>query len=407
MPLFSQTEAAIFGDVLYDIVNSTNLTRVSPGSKTRAIAQALSRKLNKMWRQFDLNVVQSFLTGAEGRYLDLVGILLATPRLGEVTASVTSNQRLVRCYVDVGTFGDINSSQSIHLPKNTVISTQPYGEGVRYRLPYAVILSSGQNNTYIPVEAMVSGSGANIGIGQLRYIDFSDYTDVLNNSLKVTNDAEVVVGQEVEGDVNYRYRLANKVISAETGNETSIRLAALMVPGVADVITLKYFRGIGTYDLLIKATVPVPSAGLIAAVQEVVERVTAQGIVPRVRAPVDIGMSLIASVTFRKVITPTEQSNILNTCMRNVTDYINNLDIAEDFIVNEVVERVMATSDLIKNIGSASKPIDSLWIHTPSQLEDNKVRTTLIGDYTPESDAKLSVETLYGGATPILVKVAS
>jgi len=48
---------------------------------------------------------------------------------------------------------------------------------------------------------------------------------------------------------------------------------------------LPYFRGIGTYDLLIKATTATISDGLIAAVQELIEKTTAEGIVATARGP--------------------------------------------------------------------------------------------------------------------------
>jgi uncharacterized phage protein gp47/JayE len=406
MPLFAETESKIFGDIIFDIVNETNITRASPGSKARTIASSLSRKLDRMWRQFDLNIVQSYVTGAEGRYLDLIGVLMGCPRLGETPATATASQKIVRFYVDVGTFGGINGGDSIYLPKGTVISTQAYGEGTRYRLPYAVILASDQVEMYVPAEAMATGTASNVGAKQLIYHDFTDYTESVQGALKVTNESEILVGNDIESDTNYRFRLANRILSAEAANETAIRLAALVVPGVADTVMLPYYRGIGSYDMLIKATTPRPPAGLITAVQEAITRVTAYGCVPSVRAPVDLGLSLVASVVFRKRLSPTEASNVLGTVTRNVTDYINNLDIAEDFIVNEVVERVMGTSDLIKNIGSAGQPLDSLWLHVPSKLEDSKVRSTLLGDYTPASDSKLSVEDRYAGGTPILIKAA-
>lgn len=406
MPLFAETEAKIFGDVVYDLVNETNITRMSPGSKARTIASSLSRKLNRMWRQFDLNIVQSYINGADGRYLDLVGALLGLPRLGEAVANTTAGQKVVKFYVDSGTFGDINNNASMYLPKGTIISTQQYAEGIKYRLPYAVILASNQDIMYVPAEATTSGSSANVGAKQLIYHDFTDYAEVINNSLKVTNEAEIIVGADAEKDTNYRFRLANQVVSAEAANETAIRLAALIVPGVADVTILPFFKGVGSYDMLIKSTTPRPPDGLLLTVQDAIRRVTAQGIISSVRAPVDVGMSLVATLTFRKAISQTEAGNISGTVTSNITDYINNLDIAEDFVVNEVVERIMATSDQIKDVGVPNKPLDSVYIHVPSKLQDAKVRSTLTGNYTPASDAKLSVENIYAGGTPILIKVA-
>lgn len=406
MPIFAETEGKIFGDILYDVVNNTNITRTSPGSKTRALAQATSKKLGRMWKQFDINMVQAFLDGASGRYLDFIGAMMGLPRLGEVQATATSSQRVVRFYVNIGTFGDINSGSSIYLPSGTIISTGQYGTGIRYRLTTAVYLPLDVGEQYVSVEAVVTGTGANIGAKQLIYHTFTNYTDTFNGSLKVENVSEITTGQQVETDTNYRFRIANQTLVSEAANITAIRLTALSVPGVADIALIPFWRGIGTYDLLLKAVTPSVPDSLIAAVEEAVYKTTAQGIVASVRGPVEVGMSMIGTLTLKSALSVTEQNNITQAVTTNVSDYINNLDIAEDFIVNEVVERVMATSEVIKNVGEANKPLDYVYIHRPSRLEDNKLRSTLVSDYDPDDDEKLLVENVYAGDTPILFRIA-
>jgi uncharacterized phage protein gp47/JayE len=404
MPLFAETEEKIFGDVLFDIVNDTNITRASPGSKTRAIAGAMSRKMGRMWSQFDLNMVQAYLTGAEGRYLDLIGGMMGVNRLGEESAGVTSTERVLRFYVDVGTFGGVNSGNSIYIPAGAIISTEPNNNGIRYRTPFAVILPSDQEELFVAADALRPGTGSNIGSNQLVYHNFTDYAGALTNSLKVTNEAEIVTGNDIESDTNFRFRISNQILVGEAGNQTAVRLAALIVPGVADVIGIPYNRGVGSFDLLIKSTTPSVPVSLLNTVQEAVFKTTSWGMVATVRAPIEIGVSLSAVLTLRRKLSVTEEEEILSATGQNVTDYINNLDIAEDLIVNEIVERVLSTSDLIKNIGTAGKPLETLYIHRPSRLEDNKVRSTLLGDYTAEAEEKLLVEDRFAGATPIQIR---
>ena len=406
MPLFSESEEKIYGDILLDILDGTNITRTSPGSKVRAISEALSRKLGKMWRTFDLNVGQAFIDGANGQYLDYIGDMMGIARLGEEPAAISALDRNVKFYVDAGTFGTINGGSSVLIPSGTIISTGSDGEGIRYRTIINTILDATTSEGYISVESVASGSGVNVGRGQLIYHDFNDYSDSANNTLKVTNVAEVIQGQDLELDANYRFRITNQIVNLERANATAIRLAALTVPGVADVTVIPYHRGIGTYDILIEAVTPTVSETLIAAVQLAVDQVTAMGIVGTVRGPIELGLSVVGTLTLRRTIAAQEQTNLIESVTNNVTDYINELDIAEDFIVNEMVERVMATSDLIKNIGTATKPFDQVFLYTPSKLEDNKIRSTLLGDYSPEVDEKILVENVYAGTTPILFRVA-
>ncbi len=406
MALFAETEEKIFGDVMLDIVNNTVLRRASPGSKTRAVAQGLSRKMGQMYRKFDLNIALPFLDGAEGKYLDFLGDMMGVARLGEQAAKVSLAERNIKFYVETGTFGTINGGEPILITAGTTVSTNPSGSGIAYTVPYNVILSPGDSSGYVAGQSIRAGSTQNVGAKQLVYHTFSNYSDAINNTLKVTNDAEILTGQSIESDTNYKFRISNKVVTAEQANLTAIRIAALEIPGVADIVLLPFHRGIGTLDMLIKATTPTASDGLIAAVQENIDRVTAQGIVLNVRKPRETGMSLTATLTFRRVLPGSEQQTIFTSVTNNLTDYINNLDIGEEFIVNEALERAMATSTEIKNVGSAGKPFDSIYIYKQTKLEDNKIRSTVLGDVTPKTDERLIVEDQFAGTTPILVRAA-
>ncbi len=405
MPLFSETKSKIFGDLLVDIVDNTNITKTSIGSKTRAIAEALSGKLGQMYRKFDLNIAQAFVVGAEGIYLDFLGDMVGLGRLGQETATVTSSERNQKFYVESGTFGDINNNSSILLTAGSVVSTGEAGTGILYTIPYNVIIAADLSEIYVAVQAVRAGTESNIGAKQLIYHNFTGYTDSSNDTLKTINEAEVIRGQDGEIDTNYRFRISRQVTAAEKANLTSVRLAVLTVPGVADLVMVPFFRGVGTYDILIKAVTSIVPVGLLAAVDESVSNVSALGIVQNIRAPIEIGVSLVGVLTLRKRLSVTEESNIISAVTGNVTDYINSLDIGEDFIINEVIERVMATSSEIKNLGSAIEPFVSKYIYRPTKLEDNKIRNILVGDYSAEEDERVIVETQYGGQTPILITI--
>lgn len=407
MPLFSESQDKIYADIVTSILEDTNITRSSPGSKTRALAEAVSKKMGKMWRVYDLNVGQAFVDGAKGQYLDFIGDMMGVPRLGEVPATLSSLDRIQKFYVNTGTFGDINGGQSIIIPTGTVLSTGPASTGIRYRVVVNTLLSSTSSVAYVGTQSVNTGLSANVGSRQLIYHNFTDYTDSTNESLKTINEGDITTAQDVESDTNYRFRITNQLLSLEKANSTAIRLAALAVPGVADVLVARFHRGIGTYDIMIKSITPTVSQSLIDAVQLAIDLVTSEGIVGTARAPVEIGLSMVGTLTLRQKISAQQETELIASVTTNVTDYVNSLDIGEDFIVNEVVERVMATSDLIKNVGEANKPLDQVFSYTPSKLEDNKIRATLVGDLSPETDQRIIVENQYAGTTPILFRTTS
>lgn len=406
MPLFAESEEKIYGDILVDVVNSTNISRTSPGSKMRALIEAVSQKLGRMYSTFDLNIGQAFLDGAEGQFLNYIGDMMNLPRQGETGASVGVQDRIVRMFVDIGNFGDINSGNPITIPTGTLISTAPGGAGIAYRTVISTVLAADVDEAYLAVESVRTGTANNVGANQLVHHTFTGYDDSVNNSLQVTNDSDVSQASDVESDSNYRFRIANQLLNLETSNPTSIRLTALAVPGVADVEIVPFHRGIGTYDLLIKSTAPNISQSLIDAVSEALIDVTAQGIVPEARGPKEIGISVVASLTYRRVLSESEQSSIIQAATDNVTAYINNLDIGEDFIAQEVLERILDASDLIQKVGTLTQPFDNLYIYKPSRLEDGKTRSTLVEDYEADVDERVIVENRLAGSTPILIRSA-
>jgi len=390
--LLGQNEQKVLGDLLYDITSNTGLTRASPGSKTRAFAEAFSKKIGRMYTYFDTHLVQAFLSGATDRYLDFFGEMLGVPRLGQERADIASTHKNLRFYVEAGTFGDINGSSSILLPSGTVISTQAAGSGIRYTLTYDALLRATDSSTYVSAEAVQKGSRGNVGANRLIYHDFTSYDDSANNSLKVINEAEIASGQEAESNENYRYRLSNALTSGEKANQIAIRLAVLSVPGVADLVMEQYSRGLGSFDITVKSVNPRISAGLVAAVQEIVDKTKAYGTRATVKAPKEIGTSMSFTLTLNKAVTASDKEDIITDVQVAVSDYIDNLDIGEDLILNEVVQRVMETDNRIKDMGTVGAPFDTFYIYTPSRVEDSRIRTRLTQNYQAAADERVIIE---------------
>jgi uncharacterized phage protein gp47/JayE len=406
MPIFSETQDKIFGDIIQEILNNTGVSRSSPGSKTRALVQAVSRKMGRMWNQFDLNMAQAYLDGAEGQFLDFMGSMMGLTRLGEETASVGTTDKNIKFFTTIGTFGDINGASSILIPAGTLISTGPDGTGIQYRVVAATILLASQSEAYIAVQSVRTGSNVNVGANQLVYHNFSNYLDSVNNTLGVTNEASIVNGQDIETDTNFRFRIANQVTSSERANLTSMRLNALSVPGVADVVVVPYHRGIGTVDMLIKSTVPRIPDSLVSVVQTAIDAVVSQGIVATARGPSEVGISMVGTLSLRNQVSAEEETQIIQAATDNVTEYINSLDIGEEFVLQEIVERVLSSSDQVRQVGTPTNPLDNLYVYKPTKLEDNRIRSTLLGNLTPEVDERIIVEDISAGTTPILFRIA-
>jgi len=403
--LLSKNANTVAGELLSDVVENTGLTRVSAGSKCRTLLEAVSKQMGRLYTKMDVDLVQSFLSGATGKYLDFFGELLNKSRFGRSNASITSTQKNIKFYVATGNFGTINGGNSILLPSGTVISSISGSSGVTYKLTYSTILSATDDIQYVAAEAAQGGDKGNIGKGKLVYHNFNGYTDHLSNTLLVTNEAEIQTGQELETDDNYRYRLANSVVASEQANETSIRLAALSTPGVADVIIQPYYRGIGTYDLVVQSISLVCPDGLVSAIQESVNIVSALGVCPVVKKPLETGCSVQVKVYLNKIITETEATTIISDIQRILSNYINNLNIGQSLIINDMVKSVMQVSSNIKDIGTSSKPFEKIYIYKQSELSDGKTRLELTQNYVPLENERVIIETDEVTGDPITVTI--
>lgn len=374
------------------LATNTKLTKLSPGGKARAILDACNQNIAEAYNTFDLNLARAFLSSAPGQYLDLIGIVLGEPRTKPRAASISASFQNVKFYVDSGIFGDINGGNPITIPRGTLISDSVNMSGVLYRLTSSLTCSAASSSVWAAVEATSVGTDYNVGSDSLLYHDFVNYTDFANSSLKVTNVYPVVSGKDFETDENYRYRLSQKVVAAESANEIAIRLAALAVAGVSDVLVKKHYRGIGTFGVIVKSIQPVASDMLIESVKSAISSVQGFGSIASIRAQKELGFTLKTRVWYRKKLTDDEISDIEDTLIDGVEATINGLDLGETLYLDRLMADLFSASEEIIGFGVSGTPIDEAYIYKLSLLEDNRIPEKLLGDYAPKEDERIIVE---------------
>lgn len=390
--LFEKSYNDLIGESMTNLVANTRLTRVSPGSKTRALLETTNRNINQVYQIFDLNFARAFISGATGKYLDFIGEILGISRLGIETAKVNASSQVIKFFVESGTFGDINNNNPIVLPAGTLISTEDGIKGIVYRVTIGTILSVSTDKQFISAEAVSTGEASNIGSETLKFHNFTNYTDTDNNTLKVLNISGIFNGANIESDINYKFRLSKSTLSSEAANQTACLLAALSVPGVANVVMQNRAFGIGTYKVLIKSVTPTVSNSLIESTEAALAAVSAQGILARADRPAETGMAFVITLTYTSGTSNDEKDLIDNQVRLAITNYVDNLDIGEEFILNELIERILSVSGNIKDLGKPNQPIDESHIYIQTKLQDNKVRQLLLSNYAPAETERLIIE---------------
>ena len=396
MPIFADSKQDIFSDILNDIYNNSNIRERSPGSNTRALAEAVANKIEDVWDKFDANMAHAFLDGAQGRYLDYFGEMFGLSRIGEKAAIVGPNDDIIK-------FSRASGGSTVVIPQGTIVSTLANEQGVSYITTAEVSLTGAALSVYAPARSRLSGVRGNIGKGALTHHN-------ADASLSVTNETSILTGNGLESDENFRFRISKQVFSAETGNFTAIRIACLSVPGVADVVIIPFFRGVGTFEVLVKSISPSVSETLLENVRRNLYFTVAQGVSFNVRKPIEIGISMEIDVYLKEPTTDALKEGLRNAIKETVYGYIDNLDIGEEMIINEIVQRVMAIDDNIKTLGKSKStglvPITKIYAHKESTLINGSQNEEIIKDYLPAVDEKLLIELLNPiGGDPVKVNI--
>jgi hypothetical protein len=166
------------------------------------------------------------------------------------------------------------------------------------------------------------------------------YLDLVGELLNCVRQAD-------ESDDNFRARISNQVSVQQTANLISLRLKALQIDGVADAQFKRFTRGTGSFTCYVIPQVYPITNDLLIRVENVLDEAAAYGMNVEVKTsdykPVDITLNLI----FHSKSTSLERQHIRNKVVQNVGAYMKQLNMGSPIIINEIVQRVMETSDQI------------------------------------------------------------
>ena len=370
---------------LTTLAQNTNITHLAFGSKARIVHDTVNAKLNAQLDVFQSNVDLGFLRGAVGQFLDFFGEVFNTQRQLAQQAQISDTEGNINFYTLQPSFGSINNGNDIILPVGTNIFSTPDASDpsrVTYTTTKVYTLPAAQNQMFISANSQTYGQNANVGENSLNFTDFTNYADILNQSLLVTNSTSIAYGSDATTDDNYRYLIKQQAVAGEKANFTAIQTALLQIPGVSDVKRILYTRGIGTADWIIRSTTPTISATLLTLCQAAIDLNKSDGLDHQAVAPTLIGLQLYISITYVGSLQSTIKTQIKNQLTTNITNYVNNLDIGDALVLDELLKIVLTSSAQIQSIGfSFSQPFDQTIIYKRSQISNSRLKRKLIGDY--------------------------
>lgn len=384
-------------ETLRELSDNTNVTYLSPGSKARLLLDILNEKMGIQAEQFDANVGKAFIRNADGKLLDFIGEIFGVSRSLKEKADVSKEEKNFFFYTLENNFGEINGFEDIIIPANTVkiFNTEDAEEEqIFYVNTEQIVLPATENRFFFSAESRDFGTSSNVGSGTLNFHDFTAYADVTSRSLLVSNSASITYGEDDESDENYRFKIQQQTISGEAGNFSAIRLNLLSVSGVADVVRVKYPRGVATADWLIKAVTPEVPERLIDLAQDAIDEKESSGLENIARAPVTIGLQLQFSITYRSRLEDQIKELIKTTTRRKIIEYVNNLDIAESLVIDQLTKVILNADERILSIGDAdsAENFERITLFKRSAVSDSIVKRSIVGDYGTKENERVIIE---------------
>ena len=267
-------------DSLQYLAENTDITYLSEGSIARALVEATNSEISKIQEYIVAGNANSYLNSASGFYLDLFGQMLSVKRLPASAGSSSAEDQNVQFSVPSGVLGDKfphpgNLNQG-KIQAGVRIST--LDGSIVYRVAQDTVFPRTARQVFVPVTSDQVGQSYRVGKNKL----------VVHNGptgVNVTNLKSIDNASTIEPDSQYRYRLANSILAQATGNETSVKLAAIGSADISTVILQEFSRGAGTFDALLVPVGNSVSFRTAEITKRAIDRVAAFGISSKVREP--------------------------------------------------------------------------------------------------------------------------
>jgi len=368
MAIFVKDPNEILAEARTRLIENTKVTNLDPGGTARAILEVVASAQGEQYADLSFNINQSFVSKAIGENLDLIGILLNVRR-GEQTRASDTTYKNFHFYIDPATqftgsdvaaiintwlnqqgrTSDFVTADSFTIPAGVTINNRG---GAPYVTLEDAVFGPTDTEVFVPVQATTLGSIGRAGPSSLTthnlaeaYVEFTSVANIIlaDNLLPIVN------GKDLEDDDSFRFRIINEALASRHANLTAVRLAALSVPGVADVNIQNFSHGVGTFSIFVISRDPIVSTGTLNAVQAAVQQTAAAGIRAVVQSPIYRGLEMVVSTDFFPDVGQVQRDDIKSAVRKAVVDYINNIDMGTGFVVNRIIQTILETSDRIKD----------------------------------------------------------
>lgn len=265
----------------------------------------------------------------------------------------------------VATFYVTNANDTdILIPQGTIISTKidTNGDVIEFETINDATLYTGELAVDVDIVSVEAG-----------YISLSPNTLVvmstpINGIEGVKNQSSIIGGKDEESDEEFRNRISDALYNYGTATNSSLSSALLNLNTVDSISILDMNRGVGTTDIIVSTTTLPPTQEMMDEIDQAIYDNKAAGIDVLAVYPniVEINVDITLN---------TDNSVTISLAKDAIVNYINNLKIAETFIIKQMESNILSsindnTIDITTNL-----PVSNI---IPGQLEIFKNGTITI-----------------------------
>lgn len=376
--LLTENANQILDRAMTSIKDNTQITRLTPGSKARAILSSMSAEVERLEEVLSANTVLSFVNGAGEIYLDFIGDLVGVKRGQSSLTEILSQDQIVRVSAPSGlTFGDLNRGTTITIPPGTLVTSSD--SGIQFALITKAVLLPAESQAYISIRSFTKGLRDQVTKGALSKVIFTGYSTYPAQQLEVTNTSSIDPGTFRESDELYRFRISNAMLAAETGNLISVRIAALSVPAVTDVIILNFFRGIGTADLILDSQLGSLSPPTMESVRRAISMVSSLGMNINVRNPELVGLEIAVAPRMVSGLSLLDKNQVRLNIRNSVSQLVASYGLGSIVNVNGISRAILSSDKRLLDIGTPNEPLSQIVTWRDSSIFNGRQPRHLFG----------------------------
>lgn len=139
-----------------------------------------------------------------------------------------------------------------------------------------------------------------------------------------------------EFDEDYRYRMTKQIQVVASANRIAIRLAALAIDGVQDVMMKRYTHGTGSYSVYVISENPITPQELLDSVQAAIDEVQAFGVRGEVYRPIIQTVEMKTRLIFNKRVPDLERKLAIAQAQDTLKMYVNSRGVGQPLVVDEI-----------------------------------------------------------------------